>query len=234
MSKGAGVRGQEWYTEEVEVLPLTPHALLLTRRLGLVDYEPTWRAMQELTATRDAETPDEIWLLEHPPVYTQGQAGKPEHVLNPGDIPIVQIDRGGQVTYHGPGQLVAYLMFDLKRHKLGVREFVRKIEQSVIDVLADFGIKAYGRVDAPGVYVMRDGVEAKIAALGLRIRNGYSYHGLSFNVNMDLEPFSRINPCGYAGMAVTQLADFGFIDETPASVAGKLAAKILQQIKPLA
>jgi len=146
----------------------------------------------------------------------------------------VQIDRGGQVTYHGPGQLVAYLMFDLKRHKLGVREFVRKIEQSVIDVLADFGITAYGRVDAPGVYVMRDGVEAKIAALGLRIRNGYSYHGLSFNVNMDLEPFSRINPCGYAGMAVTQLADFGFIDETPASVAGKLAAKILQQIKPLA
>jgi len=187
--------------------------------------------MQAFTAARNESTPDELWLLEHPPVYTQGQAGKPEHVLNPGAIPIVQIDRGGQVTYHGPGQLVAYLLLDLKRRKLGVRDLVRRMEQSVIDLLADYGIESYGKVDAPGVYVQREGVEAKIAALGLRIRNGYSYHGLSFNVNMDLEPFSRINPCGYAGLAVTQLADFGHIDETPASIAAKLSIKILNSIE---
>ena len=142
----------------------------------------------------------------------------------------MQIDRGGQVTYHGPGQLVGYLLFDLKRHKIGVRDLVRKIEQSVIDLLAEYGISSYGKVDAPGVYVMRDGIEAKIAALGLRIRNGCSYHGLSLNVNMDLEPFQRINPCGYAGMKVTQIADFGFIDETPASVAAKLARNILNNL----
>lgn len=186
--------------------------------------------MQQFTATRDETTPDELWLLEHPPVYTQGQAGKPEHVLAPGDIPVVQIDRGGQVTYHGPGQLVAYLLFDLKRSKIGVRDFVRRIEQSVIDVLAGYGIAAYGKVDAPGVYVSRAGGEAKIASLGLRIRNGCSYHGLALNVNMDLEPFSRINPCGYAGLQVAQIADYGFIDETPARVAAKLSRTILKNI----
>lgn len=227
----SGVRCEVWGEQgDAEVLHLTPHSSLLTRKLGLVDYVPTWQAMQAFTAARDETTQDELWLLEHPPVYTQGQAGKPEHVLNPGDIPIVQIDRGGQVTYHGPGQLIAYLMLDLKRHKLGVRELVRKLEQSVIDVLAGYDIEAYGKVDAPGVYVMREGGEAKIAALGLRIRNGYSYHGLSFNVNMDLEPFSRINPCGYAGLRVAQLADYGFIDETPASVADRISRSILNNL----
>lgn len=198
---------------------------LLVKQLGLVEYEPTWRAMQALTDARGADTPDELWLLEHPPVFTQGQAGKPEHVLQVTDIPIVPIDRGGQVTYHGPGQLVGYLMVDLSRRKLGVREFVRRIEQSLIELLADHGISAYGKVDAPGVYVNTAGVEAKIASLGLRIRNGKSYHGLALNVAMDLTPFSYINPCGYAGLAVTQLKDLG-VDSTPASLAPQLAAKI--------
>ncbi|WP_374535811.1 lipoyl(octanoyl) transferase LipB [Chitinimonas taiwanensis] len=198
---------------------------LLVKQLGLVEYEPTWRAMQALTDARGADTPDELWLLEHPPVFTQGQAGKPEHVLQVTDIPIVPIDRGGQVTYHGPGQLVGYLMVDLSRRKLGVREFVRRIEQSLIDLLADLGITAYGKVDAPGVYVNTAGEEAKIASLGLRIRNGKSYHGLALNVAMDLTPFSYINPCGYAGLAVTQLKDLG-VDSTPASLAPQLAAKI--------
>lgn len=227
-----GVKREAWTEDrDGEVVHLAPHAPLLIRRLGVTDYVPTWQTMQDFTATRDETTPDELWLLEHPAVYTQGQAGKPEHVLNPGAIPIVQIDRGGQVTYHGPGQLIAYLLLDLKRHKVGVRELVRKLEQSVIDVLAQYDIAAYGKIDAPGVYVTRDGVEAKIAALGLRIRNGCSYHGLSFNVNMDLEPFSRINPCGYAGLQVTQLADYGFIDETPASVAVKLSRSILNNLE---
>lgn len=198
---------------------------LIVKQLGLVEYEPTWRAMQALTDARGADTPDELWLLEHPPVFTQGQAGKPEHVLQVTDIPIVPIDRGGQVTYHGPGQLVGYLMVDLSRRKLGVREFVRRIEQSLIDLLAELGITAYGKVDAPGVYVHTDGMEAKIASLGLRIRNGKSYHGLALNVAMDLTPFSYINPCGYAGLAVTQLKDLG-VDSTPASLAPQLAAKI--------
>lgn len=198
---------------------------LVVKQLGLVEYEPTWRAMQALTDARGADTPDELWLLEHPPVFTQGQAGKPEHVLQVTDIPIVPIDRGGQVTYHGPGQLVGYLMVDLSRRKLGVREFVRRIEQSLIDLLAELGITAYGKVDAPGVYVNTAGEEAKIASLGLRIRNGKSYHGLALNVAMDLTPFSYINPCGYAGLAVTQLKDLG-VDSTPASLAPQLAAKI--------
>lgn len=209
------------------------NAQLAIKPLGFVEYLPTWHAMQAFTAARTDVTPDEIWLLEHPPVYTQGQAGRPEHVLNPGAIPIVQIDRGGQVTYHGPGQLVAYLLLDLKRRKLGVRDLVRRMEQSVIDLLADYHIEAYGKVDAPGVYVQRNSIEAKIAALGLRIRNGRCYHGLSLNVNMDMEPFSRINPCGYAGLTVTQLADFGHIDETPASIADKLSRKILNNIEVL-
>ena len=173
------------------------------RELGQVDYGPTWHAMQRFTDTRGADTPDEIWLLEHSPVFTQGQAGKAEHVLFPGDIPVVQVDRGGQVTYHGPGQLVAYLLLDVRRSGIGVRELVSRIERSLIDLLASYGVNANAKPDAPGVYV--DG--AKIASLGLRIRNGRSFHGLALNVDMDLQPFQRINPCGYAGMAMTQLAD---------------------------
>jgi lipoyl(octanoyl) transferase len=173
------------------------------RELGQVDYQPTWHAMQRFTDSRGADTPDEIWLLEHAPVFTQGQAGKAEHVLFPGDIPVVQVDRGGQVTYHGPGQLVAYLLLDVRRSGIGVRELVSRIERSLIDLLASYGVNANAKPDAPGVYV--DG--AKIASLGLRIRNGRSFHGLALNVDMDLRPFQRINPCGYAGMAMTQLAD---------------------------
>lgn len=168
-----------------------------------LDYLPVWQAMRSFTENRQPDTPDELWLLSHRPVFTQGQAGKPEHLLNPGDIPVVQIDRGGQVTYHGPGQLVAYLMIDVRRAGTGVRELVESIEQSVIDMLAGFGIAAQSQRKAPGVYVKG----AKIAALGLRIRHGRSYHGLSVNVDMDLSPFCRINPCGYEGMAVTQLRD---------------------------
>lgn len=173
------------------------------RELGQVDYQPTWHAMQRFTDTRGVDTPDEVWLLEHAPVFTQGQAGKAEHVLFPGEIPVVQVDRGGQVTYHGPGQLVAYLLLDVRRSGIGVRELVSRIERSLIDLLASYGVSANAKPDAPGVYV--DG--AKIASLGLRIRNGRSFHGLALNVDMDLQPFQRINPCGYAGMAMTQLAD---------------------------
>lgn len=171
------------------------------RRLGLVDYEDTWRAMREFTDTRDADTPDELWLLQHPPVFTQGQAGKSEHVLAAGDIPVVQADRGGQVTYHGPGQWVVYIMVNLRRHRLGVRDLVDLIEHSVVRLLAARGISAEPRPSAPGVYVG----DAKIASLGLRVRRGCSYHGVALNVDMDLEPFSRINPCGYEGLAVTSL-----------------------------
>ncbi|WP_339490155.1 lipoyl(octanoyl) transferase LipB [Pseudomonas sp. EL_65y_Pfl2_R95] len=178
-------------------------SLIGFRELGQVAYQPTWHAMQQFTDSRDPETTDEIWLLEHPPVFTQGQAGKAEHVLFPGDIPVVQVDRGGQVTYHGPGQLVAYLMLDVRRSKLGVRDLVTRIEQSLLALLASYGVTAYTKADAPGVYVG----DAKIASLGLRIRNGRSFHGLALNVDMDLSPFQRINPCGYEGMAMTQLVD---------------------------
>ncbi|WP_267896138.1 lipoyl(octanoyl) transferase LipB [Iodobacter fluviatilis] len=205
---------------------------LIIKQLGMLEYEPTWRAMQAFTERRDADTADEIWLVEHPPVYTQGQAGKPEHLIAATSIPVVQIDRGGQITYHGPGQVVAYVLLDLRRNGLGVRELVRKLEQSVIDILADFGVTAYGKVDAPGVYVNPEMGEAKIASLGLRIRKGCSYHGLALNVNMDLTPFDWINPCGYAGMRVTQLSDFAS-DATSAAIAGKLAEKIAFQIKSL-
>ncbi len=175
---------------------------LIIRELpGLQPYAPTWQAMQALTQTRDENTPDEIWLLQHERVFTQGQAGKTEHLLQTGDIPVVQVDRGGQVTYHGPGQLIAYLMLDLRRRKLGVRELVDIIEQSIVELLADYGIQAYPKPDAPGVYVD----EQKICSLGLRIRRGCSFHGLALNLNMDLEPFLRINPCGYAGLQMTQL-----------------------------
>ncbi|MES3009090.1 MAG: lipoyl(octanoyl) transferase LipB [Pseudomonadota bacterium] len=181
---------------------------LLIRQFDLrpsqaLDYVPVWDAMRQFTANRNADTPDQIWMLTHQPVFTQGQAGKPEHLLNTAAIPVVQIDRGGQVTYHGPGQLVAYVLIDVRRSGIGVRELVENIEQSVIDVLAQFGIVGESQRKAPGVYVNG----AKIAALGLRIRQGCSYHGVSFNVDMDLAPFQRINPCGYEGMPVTQLRD---------------------------
>ena len=209
---------------------------LIVKQLGQVDYLPTFEAMQAFTLNRDASTPDELWLLEHPPVFTQGLAGKPEHILQNSDIPIVQIDRGGQVTYHGPGQLVAYLLLDLRRHKLGVRDLVRLLENSVIAVLADEGISAYGKVDAPGVYIHRKTevgeFEAKIASLGLRIKNGCCYHGLVLNVSMDLTPFSLINPCGYQGLQVTRIVDLG-INKTPADLFRKMADNILQQIKQL-
>ncbi|MCW8906939.1 MAG: lipoyl(octanoyl) transferase LipB [Sedimenticola sp.] len=173
------------------------------RRLGTRDYEPVWHEMQHFTDHRNDSTPDEIWLLQHPPVFTLGQAGKPEHLLDPGDIPVVRSDRGGQVTYHGPGQLVAYLLLNLRRHRLGVRQLVNLIEQGLVDLLADYRIEAAARPDAPGVYV--EG--RKIASLGLRVRRGCSFHGLALNVDMDLEPFSRINPCGYPDLEVTQLKE---------------------------
>ena len=175
------------------------------RELGQLDYERTWLAMQRFTDERKLvpDTQDEVWLVQHPPVFTQGQAGKAEHLLLPGDIPVVKSDRGGQVTYHGPGQLVAYLMLDVRRLGYGVRELVTRMEQCLIDLLASYGVSAAAKADAPGVYV--DG--AKIASLGLRIRNGCSFHGLALNVDMDLEPFRRINPCGYVGLAMTQLRD---------------------------
>lgn len=182
--------------------------VLQVRQLGQVEYEPTFARMKEFTEQRTAATPDEIWLLEHPPVFTQGQAGKAEHLLAPGDIPVVQVDRGGQVTYHGPGQLVAYVLLDIRRLGLGVRDLVNHLEHSVVDVLAQYGVSAYPKPDAPGVYVATEqGGEAKIASLGLRIRRGFSYHGLALNVDMDLAPFQRINPCGYEGLAVTRLSD---------------------------
>lgn len=177
---------------------------LIVRRLGLQDYEPIWQSMRYLAQHPRSDRSDEIWLLSHKPVYTQGQAGKAEHVLAPGSIPVVQVDRGGQVTYHGPGQLVAYLLINVKRRHLGVRTLVDIIEKAVIATLAELGIEGQTRPKAPGVYVK----DAKIAALGLRIRNGWSYHGLSLNVNMDLRPFANINPCGFASLPVTQIADF--------------------------
>lgn len=176
---------------------------LIVRHLGLVDYLPTLEAMRALTAERDETTPDEIWLLQHPQVFTQGQAGKPEHLLAPGDIPVVQVERGGQVTYHGPGQLVGYLMLDLRRLDLGVRELVTVMEQALVEVLASYGVEAAPKADAPGVYVKGD----KIASLGLRVRRGCSFHGLALNIDMDMTPFQRINPCGYAGLQMTQLKD---------------------------
>ncbi|MDX1380244.1 MAG: lipoyl(octanoyl) transferase LipB [Xanthomonadales bacterium] len=192
--------------------PLTQR--LLVRRLGMVDYEPTWHAMQKFTDERGPDTPDELWLLQHPPVFTQGQAGRAEHLLAPGDIPVVQVDRGGQVTYHGPGQIVAYPLIDLRRRNLGVRALVNAIEEAVIRVLAAHGVDGRRRDDAPGVYV--DG--RKIASLGLRVRRGCSFHGLAFNIDLDTEPFSRINPCGFQGLEVCRLADFADITLEQAEV----------------
>jgi lipoyl(octanoyl) transferase len=202
----------------------------IVRRLGRVEYEPTWRAMMDFTAARGEDTPDEIWLVEHPPVYTLGQAGKPEHLLADNGIPLVRIDRGGQITYHGPGQPVVYLLLDLTRRKLKVKELVNRIEQAVIDLLAAHGLAARRLPGAPGVYVGSDAAPEKIAALGLRIRNGRSYHGVSLNVDMDLSPFLAINPCGYAGMAVTQTRDKG-IGLTPEQAGDALVAALLKQLE---
>jgi len=197
----------------------------IVKRLGRVDYEPTFRAMQAFSAARTPETRDELWIVEHPPVYTLGQAGKPEHILRDVGIPVVRIDRGGQVTYHGPGQVVIYLLLDLARLKIKVRELVSSIEQAVIDLLAEDGVTAARRDGAPGVYVG----EAKIAALGLRIRNGCSYHGVALNVDMDLSPFAAINPCGYAGLEVTQTRDLG-IPLTAHETGELLSQHLLQQL----
>jgi len=199
---------------------------LRVKRLGRVDYQPTFEAMQAFTATRTAETPDELWIVEHPPVYTLGQAGKPEHILRDIGIPIVQIDRGGQVTYHGPGQVVIYLLLNLNRLKIKVRELVTAIEQGIIDFLAAQGLAAERRDGAPGVYVG----DAKIAALGLKIKNGCSYHGLSLNVDMDLSPFAAINPCGYAGLKVTQTHDLN-IPLTPEQTGEQLSHYLRQQLE---
>ncbi len=200
------------------------HSLLI-RQLGQQDYEPIWRKMQQFTDQRDASTQDEVWLVEHPPVFTLGMNGKPEHLLSPGAIPVIKIDRGGQVTYHGPGQLVAYLLIDIKRRKLGIRAMVEKIEQAIIELLADYQIEARGRRDAPGVYVGN----SKIAALGLRVRRGCTYHGLALNVNMDLDPFQRINPCGHKGMQVTQTSELGGPSDI-AAIAPSLCQKLAQQL----
>jgi len=182
----------------------------IIRWLGEQDYMSCWQAMKTFTDTRGTTTPDEIWLLEHKPVFTQGQNGKAEHVLNAGNIPVVQTDRGGQVTYHGPGQLMVYTLIDLRRLKLNIRELVSLLEKSVIDLLAAHNITAYAKREAPGVYVENQ----KICSIGLRIRRGCAYHGIAFNINMDLEPFSRINPCGFTGLKMVQLAELGGPDST--------------------
>jgi len=192
--------------------------------LGLRPYQEIWDAMRAYTAARDATSEDQIWLVQHPPVYTQGQAGKPEHLLAPGDIPVIQIDRGGQITYHGPGQTVMYLLLDIRRAGIGIRALVSLIEASVIGYLQEQGISAQARADAPGVYV--DG--KKIASLGLRVRSGCTYHGVALNVDMNLEPFSRINPCGLVGMQMTQLRDLGVALD--ANAAGEALAARFQRI----
>jgi lipoyl(octanoyl) transferase len=198
---------------------------LQVKKLGQVEYEPTWRAMLDFTITRTADTPDEIWIVEHPPVFTLGQAGKPEHLLVDVGIPVVKIDRGGQITYHGPGQVVIYLLLDLSRLKIKVRELVTAIEQAVIDFLAAHGVTADRLAGAPGVYVG----DAKIAALGLKIKNGCSYHGLSLNVDMDISPFTAINPCGYAGLKVVQTKDFN-IPLTAEQAGEQLTQYLLRQL----
>jgi lipoyl(octanoyl) transferase len=199
------------------------------RALGRTDYETTWRAMQAFTDARDSATPDEIWLTEHPPVYTLGLAGRREHLLRDNGIPAIKVDRGGQITYHGPGQLIAYTLVDLRRPKMGVRDMVRRIEAAVIQWLDSVGVSAYGKVSAPGVYVMRDGTEAKIAALGLKVRNGCAYHGLAANIAMDLAPFADIDPCGFPGLAVTQLTAFG-VTRTVESAGAELAPILAAQL----
>ena len=197
------------------------------QRLGLVDYEPTWQAMKAYTSSRTPESADVIWLLQHKPVYTLGVAGRAAHLpRDRDDVPVVRIDRGGQITYHGPGQVVAYLLLDMKRRGLTVRPLVRRMEAAVIDLLADHGISAEGRVEAPGVYV----AGAKIAALGLRVTRGCCYHGIALNVDMDLSPFHAIDPCGYPGLKVTQLKDLG-IDDSSDAVAERLAVHLLRVLQ---
>ena len=201
------------------------------RDLGRQPYEPVWRAMQAFTDARDEATPDELWLVEHDPVFTLGQAGKPEHVLMPGDIPVLHVDRGGQVTYHGPGQIVLYPLLDLRRLKVGVREYVCRIEQAIIDTLGDWNIEAVRREGAPGVYV----AGAKIAALGIRVRRGCTFHGLAFNIAMDLSPFQRINPCGFEGLQVTSLVDLGGpsgLDAVKPALVGHVAAQFGLEVEP--
>ena len=195
----------------------------IVRFLGSQPYQSTFERMQAFTNERTADTPDEVWVLEHEPVFTQGQAGKEEHLLNPGDIPVVQVDRGGQVTYHGPGQLVIYLLLDLKRNSLGVRDLVTRMEEAVVELLASQGVEAAPKPDAPGVYV--EG--RKICSLGLRVRRGCSFHGLALNIDMDLEPFLRINPCGYAGLEMTQLAQL--TDKVEISQVAKQLVAILNR-----
>jgi lipoyl(octanoyl) transferase len=195
---------------------------VIRRWLGRVDYEPTWRAMQEFTSLRTADTPDELWLLEHPPVFTVGLAGDPAHLLAPGDIPVVNVDRGGQVTYHGPGQLIAYPLIDLRRHHLSVHGLVQALEDAVIALAGDFGVAAVARRDAPGVYV--EG--RKLASLGLRIRRGASYHGLALNVDLDPAPFQRINPCGMPGLEITRLVDLASGVPPLSELATRLADRI--------
>jgi lipoyl(octanoyl) transferase len=210
-------------------VPIAPKATAnqpILRWLGRVEYEPTWRAMQTFTEQRTSATADEIWFLEHPPVFTLGMNAAPEHLLAPGDIPVVQIDRGGQVTYHGPGQLVVYPLIDVRRAGLGVRQLVMSLESAIIDLLASWNITALARRDAPGVYV--DG--RKVASIGLRIRRGSSYHGLAFNVAMDLEPFQRINPCGYRGLEVTDLRSLG-VNASVQEVADALSPRLLASLR---
>ncbi|MDU8923615.1 lipoyl(octanoyl) transferase LipB [Pasteurellaceae bacterium LIM206] len=210
----------------------TTEPKLLIRHLGVQDYQKIWHKMQEFTDNRKANTADEIWLVQHPAVFTQGQAGKPEHLLHTTDIPVIQSDRGGQITYHGIGQQIMYVLIDIKRLKangseVSVRQLVTALEQSVIQTLAEYGIQAYAKPDAPGVYI--DG--RKICSLGLRIRHGCSFHGLAFNINMDLEPFHNINPCGYAGLEMCQLADFIEKEEADCDkVSPKLVAHFVQNL----
>jgi lipoyl(octanoyl) transferase len=194
------------------------------RRLGLAEYEPVWRRMQAYTDQRDEGALDELWLVQHPPVFTQGQAGKAEHVLAPGAIPVIQVDRGGQVTYHGPGQIVAYPLVDISRKGIGVRDFVCRIEEAIIRVLAQYGVSGERVAGAPGIYVNG----AKIASIGLRVRRGCTFHGLALNVDMDLEPFQRINPCGYAGLQVTQLS--ALVQARLGEVEDRLVASLQQRL----
>ena len=205
----------------------------VVRWLGRVDYESTWQAMIAFTATRTPQTPDELWVCEHPPVFTLGLAGKASHLLADIGIPLIKIDRGGQITYHGPGQVVVYLLLDLTRREIGIRDLVTRVEQAIIDLLAKHRIAARRLVGAPGVYVDQEGGKdgiAKIAALGLRVRRNGCYHGLSLNVDMDLSPFSAINPCGYAGMAVTQTSDLG-INLAPSEAAKLLVKHLAEQLE---
>ena len=211
-------------TLPVENLPETD--LIVVRSLGLHDYEPLWRDMQQFTETRSSLTPDEIWFTEHPPVFTLGLNASREHLLTPGDIPVIQVDRGGQVTYHGPGQLMVYPLIDLKRAGLGVRDLVTGLEQTVVDLLGDFDIEAASRKDAPGVYVER----RKVASVGLRVRRGGSYHGMALNIDMDLEPFSRINPCGFSDLEVTDLTALE-IGESRMEIQERVQAHLLRHLR---